>query len=321
MPAIAAHHFFGHSVLEQLPPALQLQAISPELESVLHQAFDWGCQGPDILFYHLFPTGRRENFGAIFHREKIPQSFFYLTRTVCTLSAPYEAHLLFAYLMGYVCHYCLDRQVHPYINDRCRAVTHPNRELSPTIQHRLLEADLDRAYIQKYAPEIPVRDFRLDRLHLTNYDVIHPIGLLLTGLGRNLFGLRTSPAKIEESMRLMNHLQTILHDPTGKKRGLYFQLEKLAGYPDFFTALIPPEVPLGVDTLNQSRRPWKGIRGQEQRDTYWELEEQARESALSLICRLDAAGRYGEKRKPGQAILPFPSAFFYLDYLGRPVKS
>ena len=318
MPAIAAHHFFGRSVLKQLPNSVTW-LYDPALSThILHlQTFDWGCQGPDILFYHLFPTGRRENFGTLLHHEKIPQTFFYLFHTVHALQAPWESHLLTAYLMGYVCHYCLDRQTHPYINDRCRSLIHPKRVLSPTIQHRMLEADLERVYLEKYAPEIPVRDFRLDQLHPTNYQVIHPIARLLTGLGRNLFGLRTTPTKVEESMRLMNHLQTILHDPQHKKREFYFGLEKAAGYPDFFTALIPPEVPLEIDSLNLTQQSWHNAYGQKQWDSYWELETQARRSACSLILTLHALQPESGARSVAHA---FPFSCFSLDYLGKPCK-
>lgn len=315
MPAIAAHYYFGRSVLNHLPSDVRHPSSFPmpeDLTTLFDKAFSWGCQGPDILFYHLFPTGRAENFGHILHREKISQAFFYLTYTIGHLRSAYEFHLLTAYLAGYICHYCLDRQTHPYINDRCRQVTMPDRPLSSQIQHRLLEADLDRAYIQKYAPDIPVRCFRLDQLHDPAPDVIYPIARLLTGLGKNLFAIHTTPARVQESMRMMNHLQTVLYDPNRRKRKSYFYLEKLAGYPDFFTALIPPEVPLGVDVLNETRQPWRDTAGILQSDTFLELEQRARRDAVACITELTALVR-GDTA-------PFPLAFFNRDYTGNFIK-
>lgn len=300
MPAIAAHHFFAHSVLKNLPSPIN-QRILEEKE-----AFHWGAQGPDILFYHIFPTGQSLNFGTLLHQQKIGPAFRYLTRMIFHLQDP----ILYSYLMGYVCHYCLDRQVHPYINNRCLQITHPKRDLQPNIQHRMLEADLDRAYIRLYAPDIPVRQFRLDSLNRPVFRIIHPIACLLTGLGRNLFSIYTTPARIEESMRLMNHLQEILFDPKGTKKQSLLRLESFAGYPDFFTALIIPDKPLEIDSLNLTHRPWIDQNGTLQTCDYWTLEQEAKNSASSLIPYLNTV-LLGHT--------PFPAPFFERDYNGKPI--
>lgn len=120
MPAVAAHALFGQTVLPNLPPTLQ-EFIAP-----YHAQFTLGLQGPDLLFYHKPLTKSPvADFGGALHHQS-PGDFFQ--------SAPWDDPSQVAYLLGFACHYCLDRACHPLVNETANFQSTP---------HRLVESDFD----------------------------------------------------------------------------------------------------------------------------------------------------------------------------------
>lgn len=107
MPAFYTHAKFGKQVLAQLEPELR-EAVNryPDL-------FFIGLQGPDILFYY---KGYKKNHVAstgFEQHEKIGEVFFGPALEIARKSFNREAS--FSYLAGFICHFTLDSQCHPYI--------------------------------------------------------------------------------------------------------------------------------------------------------------------------------------------------------------
>lgn len=107
MPAFYTHAKFGGKVLENLSADVK-EAVNkyPEL-------FFIGLQGPDILFYyrgyksnHVTKTGYGQHY-------KKGKEFFEPAVSIARESKNPEAS--FSYLAGFICHFTLDSQCHPYI--------------------------------------------------------------------------------------------------------------------------------------------------------------------------------------------------------------
>ncbi len=103
MPSSYAHYRFGKLLLPRLPGEAR--------SCIQHfrRMYDVGLQGPDPFFYYNFlwdtPIGR---LGNQFHSQS-GQAFF----THACKAAGSEAAR--AYLYGLLAHYCLDAQIHPYV--------------------------------------------------------------------------------------------------------------------------------------------------------------------------------------------------------------
>ncbi len=214
MPAVMTHYQLGKLVLEQLNPKERA------LIKQHREMFDLGTQGPDLLFFYR-PYGKNHisSHGHILHSEEA-QGFLEHLYHIRKL----EDQALTAYVMGVCCHYALDRQAHPYVN-----------EYAPTpAEHQRMESSLDRLVIDEY--EISEKRYKVlprKRIHVGALKKVYP---------------QVKKKELKEAaiwMRCMNVIldykvvMTIIERLTGKK-GMYTSLcvPRFVEHP-YTTALVP----------------------------------------------------------------------------------
>lgn len=130
MPTTYAHDLFGKMVYRQLPAPLQ-QLIRENGE-----LFRIGVHGPDILFYFMVTPNPVTAKGVSMHRQKAAGFFEAGMKQVRET----DSHALFAYMMGFGCHYLLDSVCHPYVNQV---------DDSGALRHSTLETEFDRYLMEK----------------------------------------------------------------------------------------------------------------------------------------------------------------------------
>ena len=107
MPATYAHYIFGKKVFHKLPEKLKQEVRQGK------DAFLLGLHGPDLLFYyHPFHKNRINQYGVWMHKG-MAADFFDRGR-ICYRKDPDP--LLRAYLYGFLCHFILDHECHPFVN-------------------------------------------------------------------------------------------------------------------------------------------------------------------------------------------------------------
>ncbi len=131
MPAAYAHYYFGKKVYKTLPK--QEQEIIREGK----YAFLLGLHGPDLLFYY-FPVckNRINQEGVKLHKSIAADFFEYGVKQYQKNPDP----ILRAYLYGYLCHFMLDSECHPYID-----LYMEEKDLG----HLEIETDFDRYLMEK----------------------------------------------------------------------------------------------------------------------------------------------------------------------------
>ena len=103
MPACVAHYQFGQDMLSRMDEKTRSCALAYKRE------YDWGQQGPDIFYYYKpYRRTRIRDYGAARHNEPAAGMFAPI------LAKPREKAAL-SYLLGLICHYALDKSIHPYI--------------------------------------------------------------------------------------------------------------------------------------------------------------------------------------------------------------
>lgn len=126
-------------------------------------AYLWGAQGPDLLFYHRFFPWDRGNklieYGTRIHNEK-PSLMFEITRQYQN-RGPALPDAANAFILGNLCHYALDRAAHPFVLYGVRELK-KTREYPPSMNlHALIESSLDiillRAEKDLLAPDLDLR--------------------------------------------------------------------------------------------------------------------------------------------------------------------
>lgn len=95
-----------------------------------------GLHGPDILFYYMVSKNPVTQFGIEMHHEKARAFFEEGMRQV----RRNDDEALFAYLLGFGCHYILDSACHPYVNQMAA---------EGVIPHIVLEKEFDRVLMEE----------------------------------------------------------------------------------------------------------------------------------------------------------------------------
>ncbi len=129
MPATYAHYLFGKKVYRELPGKLR-QLIRNHKEAYL-----LGLHGPDVLFYYR-PLGKNRinQTGSRMHHE-LASVFFENSRGV------YQEKpdpVLLSYLLGFICHFTLDSECHPFITRYME---------NYGVSHSDVETEFDRALL------------------------------------------------------------------------------------------------------------------------------------------------------------------------------
>ena len=110
MPAILTHDFFGRDAYDDVSASRGF--VTPQQR----QAFLLGNQGPDPLFYLVADpfVGSENRVGGLMHHAK-PARLLSALRDALTMLTRDERPVGDAYAAGFLCHYLLDRSMHPLV--------------------------------------------------------------------------------------------------------------------------------------------------------------------------------------------------------------
>ncbi len=131
MPAVAAHFKFGQLVFSNLDDEIKKVIANNK------DLFDLATQGPDLLFYYN-PIKRNtvSEYGHTIHAQSAEKLFGGILNRKISKNPD-----ILAYVLGVICHYCLDVACHPFVNDFANG---------NTAMHTSLESDFDLTIINKY---------------------------------------------------------------------------------------------------------------------------------------------------------------------------
>lgn len=213
MPAAYAHYIFGKKVYRKLPREIQ-QMIKENKE-----AYWLGLHGPDLVFYYR-PLGKNRvnQRGSQMHRE-LARELFERGRKQYQERPSY---VLLSYLCGFLCHFMLDSECHPYIS-------HYMEEHG--LGHTEIETEFDR-YLMVKDKKNPTRHCCTAHLvrDLDAEEVIGPI-----------FGVTADV--IDESIRGFHFCIRALQCTSRAKARLLRFVFTLIGQKEYFGGLIMTEDP------------------------------------------------------------------------------
>ncbi|MCD7751095.1 MAG: zinc dependent phospholipase C family protein [Lachnospiraceae bacterium] len=230
MPTTYTHYKFGTEVLKALPPSLQVRVKR------YRELYDIGQHGPDILFYYkaLFKNPVAAQ-GSALHRQNADVFF---SRAVEILRAEgkrgadtagaaesgevsgsnlsdagkrseTDTDAARAYLYGFICHFVLDSECHPYVQKMMQA---------GGISHNEIEMELDRYLLVEDGFD-PVRHVQTAHVHPSeeNAAVIAP------------FFQDLSVKQVYKALRSMIFYHNLFRVPGKVERALLFGAMKLVG--------------------------------------------------------------------------------------------
>lgn len=302
MPALVSHHRFASAALKQAQPYLADAAAAAPM------AFHWGAQGPDILFYYQpYHANHVVQMGHRLHHEHVARTFNFMTSACANWNTPAAT----AYLLGYCCHYVLDRAVHPFVTYMANYRLDPLfPRLSHSALHNMCEAELDRKLIETYYPSDGT-EFRSYLLLSDDPKTADAAASLLSDAAWHVYGARVTPKSVHVSMHSMIRIQRLLHDKSGRRAATIGWVENCLGMSGSISSLMRSAKPLGADCVNTSHRVWIDAADPHTRlyTDFFQILEQAQCPAAELMAACyDAI----QTRKPLSPML------FSLNYLGLP---
>lgn len=284
MPDFAVHSILGEMVF----PREEVQGmIAGELELAPYQ---WGLQGPDPLFFlsSTAPAGGRMHRGA-------PEGMVAaMTEQLLSLPEGPQRATATAWLAGFLCHYALDRTVHPYVLSQLEEMERQLPGASGNACHYQIETDMDidlSLFVGKPAGKVdPSRG-----MALTPWQKELLAGMLAAGARA-----KGAVLPVPVLARAMDHMavaeRVIFHGGRPvwtAARGLELLLGKRGQYTGHIKCRRPR-----WDSLNLGRREWMDPwTGAVRRESVPELLQEAEELLLPLLRALSqrlAAGLPGE---------------------------
>lgn len=133
MPAFYAHHRFGERVL----PLLGAETKATVLK--YRNAFNIGLQGPDIFFfYRPYKKNSINQYGESLHSASA-YSFFTHAADIIRQRGCDSGE--YAYLLGFLCHFILDSECHPYVDEMIEKTGVQHMEIEEEFEKLLLRED------------------------------------------------------------------------------------------------------------------------------------------------------------------------------------
>ena len=282
MPAGIVHALHGERIWEWL----EKEGVVAR-EKLVKDAFDWGKQGPDFLFCHrFFPWQKGESLcelGGCLHREP-PEN---ILRVLQQLYQDRPVPMIRSYIMGFLCHYSLDRTCHPYIEWLSKKLLEQEPEQTEEMLQNEIESALDGIVLRWEVGKLPT-DFSLGSCFPKNEEVEENIEMIYSALLKTLFGVTGKTKELRQAEKDARLAFRIMNDRTGLKKQLVSRLEK-KGKRTISCHLRGMLEADEIDYANTGHEQWEDRTGKSHTEDFFQLFETAEQDTRKLLSRFTEA--------------------------------
>lgn len=289
MPAFVTHELFGTQVFSALEKPIQ------ELLEMNPAPYFWGLQGPDLLFFRDVILGRSvlPKCGNIMHREKTAELFTALSVYLNLHRGTPEYETLAAYIIGFVGHYCLDREAHPYVYFKQMQKERVLNEDDARGVHNRIESDIDTAFYELKKGR-SIRQYRpANRLYGSDWEH-EVISQLYVTILWEVYGIRVKDSEIKKCFADTSFVMRFLLDRKGYLLRTMGAMESLVNKPNLFSPHIRRKQ-VKEDILNLSGEAWFHIQTPNKPDTrsFLQIFYMAAFKAVDMIESIYNCSRHG----------------------------
>ncbi|MCL2137226.1 MAG: peptidase [Coriobacteriia bacterium] len=225
MPALIAHHLFGQAVLGGY-------ALPKPFGDAETEAFLLGCQGPDPLFFAVFDLqlARIHRLGTVMHNTRVAKSFEAFRQLVIEAPAEHQK-VLDAYLQGWLCHFTLDSEAHPFViyyeREICSAGVPGLDQDARGEVHAQIESDLDASMLYRQTGRT-IRTYRpMSEVNSVSNETVRIISQAYARVATLVFNLPIHNYSYYRSYYDMRLAYNLLYSPSGANRSLFGSFERL----------------------------------------------------------------------------------------------
>ena len=255
MPGLITHYICADVCLNRL----QNEAAKTVLQKN-RPMYNVGAQGPDVFFYYLPSLYKKKIYrmGNVIHKTKINAFFASVIRLADNIEDVRDKQTVLSYLSGYLTHYALDANTHPYIyyksgfkttGDRTSAIRH-------SVNHRQFETNIDVLMLQLISSEKP-SDKKIWQFVAASFAEAKPTAEILCGALQAVYGFRLSARQVYAAFRSMRMLNRVLQSKGGKRKQVMAFIENFTIHDHVVSSLIHSQsIDGGLDFLNLKKQPW-----------------------------------------------------------------
>lgn len=286
MPAFAAHEIFGEEALQETKGKLnEVVAKHPEV-------FRLGCQGPDLFFFNPFMklVHRKVDLGSRLHTSQINRFFEVFLDELLKLSNKQGLEIGISYFLGFVSHYTLDTELHPYIYARSGyrdGVKDSGARSFPA--HQRLEAVIDQKILMVKKGIMPSGYYPEKRIRVSEAE-LSVIARLMSRTLQRIYHLMIFDENIKASYRCMRGVIRHVYDHSGRKRQHVRQFEAVVlGRPVIANMMVADRMPDRRDAMNTLGRMWTSPWNPKEHfdKSVWEMYDIAMERYQDYYTRLE----------------------------------
>lgn len=214
MPDLTTHYLFGETVYPNL---------NEDVQNVIdnhRNVFNVGLQGPDLLFFHnvikspFINKSPLPKIGSRMHTELIKDVLNYMKLYIGTLESPSTEHdILSSYYIGYVCHYFLDKTVHPYVYYLVEKIHNKFPKQTELSIHVKVESEID-VILYKHFKNLKITQFPVKDILTVSTLEKNIIGKMYSDMIRELFNTEVSVADVMKSFDDLINASKLFYDKT-----------------------------------------------------------------------------------------------------------
>lgn len=284
MADFLTHILLSDDVLERIESRRVLEGIQRH-----RTLYRLGAQGPDPLFFYNFFPGKGKDYlsklGRTMHRQHTGEFLKMGFARLQNLSWDQEWMELAAYLSGFICHFTLDRLIHPYVywaeNNWIWSV---DGHLVKTT-HQAVEISLDVLFWEERRM-VPAYKVKTRRLIDIGKDWPASVKNFLMDAFESIYHIKTDGKSLKKVLRDFYRGHDLLYDPRGWKKALVSWLDSFTG-----GGVRPPKVPYPprldetIDWVNKKKRTWTHpfVEGEEHKESVEDILNRASFEAANHI--------------------------------------
>ena len=290
MPAVITHDLFAKDLYNEV-----FESVGGSRDEA--EAFLLGNQGPDPLFY-IGADPRYlsvRSLASLLHRER-PAAFIVALKESVRDLPPAERSVGRAYALGFVGHYELDRTLHPFIlaqvNAICGVGVEGLSQEDKSEVHAAIETELDELVLTAKRGET-VATFNPATATLKGTEsMLDTVSRLYALAVRRACDLAIPAGMFKSAVHANRAANAALYSPSGVKRTLIGAAERLVRAHSMAQALSHRAEERHTSVFaNEDHTPWAHPSlPATSTASFWDLYDQALQSALDAIAAVDDDG-------------------------------
>ena len=277
MPDIVVHYRFGREVFARLA-----EEIRAGIDETL---YDHATAGPDVWFSYGFYAGKRAGDrpgrGTVMQHTKTGE---FLTALVRRAGKSGAGDLLFSYLSGFLCHYCLDRAAHPYIIYRTGNYDGTEETRRYRGNHMRFEHALDLLELKKWGRTLRDRPIRREILRLRRLP--RAMREDLDAVYREVFGWEDATRDLDRAVRDQRRFYFLAAEPSGLLDRILQHADNGRSAHDLRAVAYSGKDRTRADVENLRHDEWRNPFAPDlaSRESFREIRERAAGDAAEMIC-------------------------------------